>query len=76
MRLYCPHCRSRLATRTSKRPLPALVVAYAQCTNLECGWGGKLLLEYATTTAPSQQPNPEVSIPVDKATRRWVKEQI
>ncbi|KJZ14025.1 hypothetical protein TW86_10575 [Halomonas sp. S2151] len=76
MRITCPHCRSRLATRTSKRPIPALVLVYAQCTNLDCGWGGKMQLEFATTTAPSRQPNPDVCIPIDPGLRRWVLEQI
>lgn len=76
MRIYCPHCRERAMTRTSKRPAPVFYEVYAQCSNPECGWGGKLLVEFATTTSPSRLPNPEVRIPMDPVCRKTLLAQL
>lgn len=65
MRITCPHCNERTVVRTSKRPLPTFYEVYAQCTNPHCSWSGKLHVEFATTFSPSQQPNPDISIPVE-----------
>ncbi len=76
MRITCPHCDERAMTRTSKRPSPVFYEVYAQCTNPCCGWGGKLLVEFATTTTPSRLPAPGVRIPVEPASRRVLLEQL
>ncbi|MEQ4541164.1 MAG: ogr/Delta-like zinc finger family protein [Billgrantia sp.] len=76
MRITCPHCQSRTFTRSSRRPVPVFVEVYAQCTNPECGWAGKLQVEVVLTTCPSRIPNPEVSIPLDSRSRRVLLEQL
>lgn len=73
MRITCPHCRESVATRSSLRPHDALYWAYAQCTN--CGWGGKIQIEFLTTSAPSRMPRPGVQIPADPSLHRWLREQ-
>lgn len=76
MRITCPHCRESVATRSSVRPNAALYWAYAQCVNPECGWGGKIQIEFVTTRAPSQHPQPDVQIPADPELRRLLREQL
>lgn len=76
MRITCPHCKDRAITRTSKRPAPVFYEVYAQCINPHCGWAGKLHIEFATTTSPSRQPDPEVCIPLEAASRRQLLEQL
>lgn len=76
MRITCPHCQDRAITRTSKRPAPVFYEVYAQCMNPGCGWAGKLHVEFATTTAPSRRPNPEVSIPLEPTSRRLLLDQL
>lgn len=76
MRITCPHCEERAITRTSKRPSPVFYEVYAQCMNPECGWGGKLLVEFATTTSPSRMPSRDVRIPVEPASRQVLLEQL
>ncbi|ERS88835.1 ogr/Delta-like zinc finger family protein [Halomonas sp. PBN3] len=75
MRITCPHCDERAITRTSKRPSPVFYEVYAQCVNPECGWGGKLLIEFATTTNASRCPRRELRIPLDPGARSsWLEE--
>ncbi|SDG21941.1 Ogr/Delta-like zinc finger [Onishia taeanensis] len=76
MRITCPHCDERAMTRTSKRPSPVFYEVYAQCCNPACGWGGKLLVEFATTTSPSRLPNHNINIPVEPDSRRVLLEQL
>ncbi len=76
MRITCPHCKDRAITRTSRRPAPVFYEVYAQCVNPLCGWAGKLYVEFATTTAPSRQPDPEVRIPIEAASRRLLLDQL
>lgn len=76
MRITCPHCKDRAITRTSKRPAPVFYEVYAQCMNPGCGWAGKLHVEFATTTAPSRNPDPEVSIPLEPTSRRLLLDQL
>ena len=76
MRITCPHCRERAITRTSKRPSPVFYEVYAQCMNERCGWAGKLLVEFATTTTPSKQADDDVRIPVVPAYRQRLLEEL
>ena len=76
MRITCPHCKDRAITRTSKRPTPVFYEVYAQCMNPDCGWAGKLYVEFATTTAPSRCPDRQVSIPIEAKSRRQLLEQL
>ncbi|WP_181872777.1 ogr/Delta-like zinc finger family protein [Billgrantia montanilacus] len=76
MKISCPHCADRAITRTSKRPAPVFYEVYAQCINPDCGWAGKLHIEFATTTAPSRKPNAAVRIPIEPASRRVLLEQL
>jgi hypothetical protein len=63
-------------TRTSKRPVPVFYEVYAQCTDPECGWSGKLYIDFATTTVPSRKPDPAVNIPLEPKSRRDLLEQL
>ncbi|GEN25415.1 hypothetical protein HCU01_33640 [Halomonas cupida] len=76
MRIICPHCQSRTYTRSSRRLVPVLTDVYAQCTNPECGWAGKLQVEVVLTTCPSRNPNPEVDIPLEPRSRRVLLDQL
>lgn len=76
MRITCPHCDTRVITRTSKRPLPTFYEVYAQCGNAECGWRGKFLVECAVTFSPSLRPDPAVKIPLAEAKRQALLEQL
>lgn len=76
MRITCPHCEERAITRTSKRPSPVFYEVYAQCMNERCGWAGKLLVEFATTTTPSRMPASDVRIPVQPVCRKRLIEEL
>lgn len=75
-RLNCPHCKHRARIRSSKRPSPAFYEMYIQCRNDYCGWEGKAHLEFAATTTPSHCPDPDVRIPLDPQSRRWLIQQL
>ncbi|MDC8802534.1 ogr/Delta-like zinc finger family protein [Halomonas pacifica] len=76
MRITCPHCLERAITRTSKRPVPVFYEVYAQCANPDCGWGGKLHVEFVTTRSPSRRPNPNINIPVEPRARQALLAQL
>lgn len=76
MRISCPHCGERCATRTSRRPSPALYEAYVHCTNADCGFASKVYVEFALTTTPSLAPRAGVQIPMDSECRRDLIKQL
>ncbi|QEM80191.1 ogr/Delta-like zinc finger family protein [Halomonas binhaiensis] len=76
MRITCPHCQSRTITRSSRRPVPVFIEAYAQCINPDCGWAGKLQVEVVLTTSPSRCPNPEVAIALEPRSRQVLLDQL
>lgn len=76
MRFDCPHCKKRMFTRTSKRPSPVFYEAYVQCSNEDCGWSGKLQIEFAKTIVPSRNSNSDVRIPMDSASRQQLLAQL
>lgn len=76
MRVSCPHCKQRTRIRTSKRPVPVFYEAYVQCSNVECGWTGKVIVEFALTTSPSRMADPGVNIPIDKQSRELLLAQL
>lgn len=69
MRINCPHCKELCRIRTSKRPAPVFYEIYSQCTNPECGWCGKIHVEFYSTTTPSRLADPSVNIPIDRESR-------
>ena len=76
MKIYCPHCKQGAITRTSKRPVPVFYEVYAMCPSQESGWAGKIYVDFATTTTPSRNPDPAVSIPLEPKSRRDLLEQL
>jgi hypothetical protein len=76
MRISCPHCKDVCRVRSSKRPAPVFYELYSQCTNPECGWCGKIHIEFARTTTPSRLPDPEVNIPLDRDCRAALLSQL
>lgn len=66
---YCPHCKTRMVTRTS-RPLSLLSgEEYLQCPNVHCAYTCHVLSSITHTIAPSINPNPLVFVPVGKTSR-------
>lgn len=63
MRLQCPHCNSRARIRYSESMSPLYRDAWVDCTNVECGWRGKMAVQYISTLTPSQRPNPSIRLP-------------
>lgn len=64
MRLRCPHCKSRMTSRTT-RPMSLLSFeSYQRCTNFECGFRCKVLAEIVAELKPAELRNPAVVLPV------------
>ncbi len=76
MKCKCPHCDSHTRARSSRQISPEVFEALMECSNAECGWRGKMYLEYVTTHTPSRLANPAVSIPMDAVTRRALLAQL
>ncbi|VVD78100.1 transcriptional regulator [Pandoraea fibrosis] len=54
--------------RTSRPSSRTMREIYYLCTNIPaCGFVGKYLLEGVSTITPSQNPNPDVFLPISKA---------
>ena len=69
MKFYCPHCKTRMVTRTS-RPLSLLSgEEYLQCPNIFCGLTCRVLASITHQIVPSLNPNPMVFVPVGRTTR-------
>ncbi|MDH0647814.1 ogr/Delta-like zinc finger family protein [Pseudomonas sp. GD03858] len=62
-KLVCPHCSSRMRTRTSEGRHIFLRVAYLQCTNEACGWSVRAEFEMTHELSPSGMPRPDVHLP-------------
>ncbi|MDH0304326.1 MULTISPECIES: ogr/Delta-like zinc finger family protein [unclassified Pseudomonas] len=62
-KLVCPHCSSRMRTRTSEGRHIFLRVAYLQCTNEACGWSVRAEFEMTHELSPSGMPRPDVYLP-------------
>lgn len=67
--MNCPHCTARTRIRTTKRPSPVFYESYVECSNIECGWTGKVFTEFAQTITPSRSSNDDVNIPMDPRSR-------
>ncbi|MEJ2419251.1 MAG: ogr/Delta-like zinc finger family protein [Exilibacterium sp.] len=76
MLIKCPFCQSRAITRTSKRPSPVFYEIYSYCGNPECGWAGKLLIEFTLTTRPSLLNDDQVNIPMESHSRQRLLKQL
>jgi hypothetical protein len=50
--------------------------AYVQCSNPDCGWCGKLQIEFAKTMVPSRIAAPDVRIPMDASSRKQLLDQL
>ena len=64
MRLRCPHCKSRMTSRTA-RPMSLLSFeSYQRCSNVECNFRCKVLAEIVAELKPAELRNPAVVLPV------------
>lgn len=59
----CPHCKSNLTLRTSKKESNLFRVAYYQCSNIFCGFTARCEMTLTHQVTPSQQPDPAVNLP-------------
>ncbi|WP_439837199.1 ogr/Delta-like zinc finger family protein [Aeromonas enteropelogenes] len=64
MRLKCPHCQSRMTSRTARQMSALSVESYQRCTNLDCGFSCKVLAEIVAELKPAGLRNPAVVLPV------------
>ncbi|MDH0316059.1 ogr/Delta-like zinc finger family protein [Aeromonas caviae] len=64
MRFICPHCKSRMTSRTT-RPMSLLSFeSYQRCSNVECNFRCKVLAEIVAELKPAELRNPAVVLPV------------
>jgi hypothetical protein len=64
MILKCPHCQSRMTSRTARQMSPLSVESYQRCTNFACGFRCKVLAEIVAELKPAELRNPAVVLPV------------
>lgn len=64
MRTTCPHCDSFARIRTSQHVTPTITEALVECTNVDCGWRGKMTMSIDYTYTPSFRPNAAIRIPL------------
>jgi len=67
--LSCPHCDRRMQIRTSRQLSEFTRELLWQCVNIECGHTCHSLLSITHTLNPSQNPRPQVDLPVSKLRR-------
>lgn len=63
-RIPCPHCGETARIRKSQGLTPIYREALIECRNDACGWRGKISIEITHTIAPSDRPNPAVTLPL------------
>ena len=63
-RVRCPHCKSFARARSSKQLTAVYREVRFECTNDACGHVWLAGLETLRTLCPSEQPNPEIDIPL------------
>ncbi|WP_168169309.1 ogr/Delta-like zinc finger family protein [Kushneria phosphatilytica] len=76
MRLSCPHCGEFARIRKSQQLTPVYREATVECQNPDCGWRGKMALEMTQTLTFSQQPNPEIRLPMSPRLRDSIRDQL
>jgi len=65
MRLTCPHCKQAARVRHSRELSDVYRDGIVECQNIaQCGWRGRLGVEYLATLTPSAMPNPNVDLPL------------
>lgn len=68
----CPHCAGPAKIRSARQISATYREVYLDCYgNPECGWRGAASFVIERTIAQSARPNPEVSLPVTPARRRF-----
>lgn len=75
-RIPCPHCGQNLRIRKSQGLTPVYREAVFECRNEDCGWRGKASIEITHTIAPSDIPNPTVSLPFVPRLQKLVMSQL
>lgn len=74
-RIPCPHCGENVRIRKSQGLTPLYREAIFECRNDGCGWRGKASIEITHTIAPSDIPNPTVTLPFVPRLREMVMSQ-
>lgn len=67
--MYCPHCKSRSAVRSSNTLSPLLKELYYQCKNHLCGFTWVAQLEATRALNEPITPNPEIRLPKREITQ-------
>jgi hypothetical protein len=74
LRMACPHCGSFSRVRKSEAITPTYRELRLVCSNDACGHVWVAGLEALRTLCPSDQPNPEIHIPLGAAIRAAIAE--
>lgn len=60
---FCPHCKGKTKTRTSRGLSPTLRELIYQCDDPECGYSFVVQAEAVRTLSPSGKPDPSINLP-------------
>lgn len=60
---FCPHCKGRAKTRTSRGLSPTLRELICQCDDPECSYSFVVQAEAVRTLSPSGKPDPAINLP-------------
>lgn len=60
----CPHCHSSATIRTSKKVSDLVREYYISCNDIECGHSWKAQMSAIASITPSQNPNPNITLPM------------
>jgi len=60
---FCPHCKGRAKTRTSRGLSPTLRELIYQCEDPECSYSFVVQAEAVRTLSPSGKPDPSINLP-------------
>jgi hypothetical protein len=64
LRLSCPHCDAYARVRTTYKLTKTYREMRIECTNDACGFVWLIGMEALRTLCPSDQPKPEIDIPL------------
>lgn len=60
---FCPHCKGKTKTRTSRGLSPTLRELIYQCNDPECSYSFVVEAEAVRTLSPSGKPDPAINLP-------------
>jgi len=61
---FCPHCKGRTKTRTSRGLSATLRELIYQCDDPECSYSFVVQAEAVRTLSPSGKPDPSINLPL------------